>query len=544
MPLAQTRHLLRITRVLLKHGLNEMVAELHLFGPAKWLAGALPSGRRDEPIGVRIREAMEELGPVFVKFGQMLSTRPDLLPDDIARELSKLQDQVPPFAGEKAVDIVEAAYGQPIHDIFAEFNPVPHASASVAQVHFATLHDGSEVAVKVLRPDITPVIERDVALLQLIAQLAEKYWSEGKRLHPVEVVDEYRKTIMDELDLQREAANASKLRANFEGSPLLYVPRVYWDFTHRDVMVLERIHGTPVNQIDTLVKKGIDLKTLAHHGVEIFYTQAFYHSYFHADMHPGNIFVSDEGQYIAVDFGIMGTLGESDKQYLAENFIAFFNRDYRAVARAHIHAGWTPPDTPIEEFEAAIRTISEPIFAKPLKDISFGRFLVDLFRTARRFNMEIQPQLVLLQKTVLNIEGLGRMIYPDLDLWETAKPFLEKWMKQQRGPARLIEGVKEHGPDWFHMAPQMPGLIHDVLQSAQTGKLKLQWESEQLERLRRESAQNQRRLRLTIAGSGLIVASALLGLNDSLAGWRGYPVAGWITGILGLALWARALLQR
>ena len=392
-----------------------------------------------------------------------------------------------------------------------QFRTEPVASASVAQVHLARLHDGSEVAVKVLRPGIELVIERDLDLMYLLARLAQRYLPDGRRLRPVEVVDQFRKTIYHELDLRREAANASQLRANFTGSNLLYVPKVYWDLTRHNVFVMERIDGIPISNVDALKAAGIDMRKLSHNGVEIFFTQAFRDGFFHADMHPGNIFVSAEGQYRAVDFGIMGTLGEEDKRYLAVNFIAFFNRDYRAVAEAHLRAGWVPADTPVGEFEAAIRAVCEPIFARPIKDISFGRLLLQLFQTARQFNMEIQPQLVLLQKTLFNIEGLGRRLYPDLDLWITAKPYLERWIRQHLSPLTLLRELRTEAPKWWAWLPRIPGLLQETLQRTHDGELSLEWKSAQLTRLREQLRDSERRYYFAIAGGSLIMAAAFLG---------------------------------
>jgi ubiquinone biosynthesis protein len=546
-PLVQFGRLLRITRVFVRHDLDEFVRAVHLFRPYRLLLRAvtfrwLAAGPR--PRGERLREALEELGPVFIKFGQMLSTRPDLLPEDLAVELAKLQDQVPPFPGGQAKQIVEQALGAPLERHFRSFELVPAASASVAQVHLATLADGTDVAVKVLRPGIEPVIERDVALLDTLAFLAERWWPEARRLRPREVVDEYRRTIHGELDLMREAANASRLRANFEGSPLLYVPVVYWDLTRANVMVMERITGIPISNVAELKRAGIDMKKLAHHGVEIFFTQAFRDGFFHADMHPGNIFVSPEGQYRAVDFGIMGTLSGRDQQYLAENFLAFFNRDYRAVAEAHVRAGWVSRDTRLEEFEGAIRAVCEPIFAKPLKDISFGRLLLRLFQTARRFNMEVQPQLVLLQKTLFNIEGLGRQLYPELDLWETAKPFLEQWTRAQFGPRAFLNSLRREFPRWWSMLPETPAAAFDFLRKAGSGELSLHWHSVELERLRRELRAHHRRLLLAVTGSGLLVSAAvLLALGGpGLGVWAG--MAAWLIAGTGLLLLVSAWPRR
>ena len=434
--------LIKIASVASRYGLDEMVLEHEPSGRLARLANALQFWRDlSAPRAERLRLALEALGPIFVKFGQVLSTRRDLMPADIADELARLQDRVPPFDSELALQEIEKAYGRPAHEVFAQFDPVPVASASIAQVHFARLRDedgGHEVAVKILRPNMLSVIEHDLALMDSFALLLEKLWADGKRLKPREVVAEFAKYLRDELDLMREAANASQLRRNFTDSTLLIVPEVYWDFCTSTVMVMERMKGVPISQTERLLADGIDLKKLSAAGVEIFFTQVFRDGFFHADMHPGNIFVATRTpwspQYIAIDCGIVGSLTPEDQDYLARNLIAFFKRDYRKVAQLHIDSGWVPAETKVNEFEAAIRTVCEPIFEKPLKDISFGQLLLRLFQTARRFNMEIQPQLVLLQKTLLNIEGLGRQLYPDLDLWSTAQPFLERWMRERISP--------------------------------------------------------------------------------------------------------------
>ena len=420
--------------------------------------------RLDRPRGERLRRALEDLGPIFVKFGQVLSTRRDLIPLDIADELARLQDRVPPFPAEQAVAVIEKAYGRKVDDVFASFDRTAVASASVAQVHFATLPDGREVAVKILRPGIEPVIGRDIELLETAASLIELVWQDGKRLKPKEVIAEFRNHLRDELDLMREAANGSQLRRNFRDSPLLLVPEIHWDWCTSEVMVMERVVGTPISQVAALREQGIDIPKLSRMGVEIFFTQVFRDGFFHADMHPGNIFVGADGRYFALDFGIMGTLTEVDKSYLAQNFLAFFRRDYRRVAQAHLEAGWVPPETRMDEFESAIRAVCEPIFDKPLKEISFGRVLLRLFQTARRFNLEVQPQLVLLQKTLLNIEGLGRELDPDLDLWKTAKPFLERWMSEQIGWRGLLRSIREEAPQWGVTLPQLPRLVYRALQ--------------------------------------------------------------------------------
>lgn len=460
--------LFTILRIIGKYRLQEFLPRHHLPLGARCLLALFPwwlLARCDRglPRGERLRLALEELGPVFVKFGQLLSTRPDLIPHDIAIELSKLQDKVAPFDKRQFLAIVEQALGNKVEQIFDEFDREPLASASVAQVHAAKLKNGREVIVKVIRPGIEKIIEQDIALMLFLSRLIERFVPEGRRLRPVEVVEDYRLTILDELNLQREAANASQLRRNFENSDLLYVPEVFWDYCRNDVMVMERIYGIPVSDIDALKRQHTNIKLLAERGVEIFFTQVFKHNFFHADMHPGNIFVSRENpsspQYIAVDIAIVGSLSREDQHYLARNLLAIFNRDYRQVAELHIECGWVPPHTRVADFEAAIRMVCEPIFEKPLGEISYGQILVNLFKTARRFDMEVQPSLVLLQKTLLNIEGLGRQLYPDLDLWSTAKPFLEQWMRDRFHPKTLLEELRRYGPEWAEKFPQVPDLL-------------------------------------------------------------------------------------
>ena len=413
--------------------------------------------------GERLRKALEQLGPIFVKFGQILSTRRDILPEDLADELKQLQDKVSPFPGPVATQIIEAALKAPIDEIFDQFDEQPMASASIAQVHCAQLKSGKDVVVKVIRPNIEGTIRIDIALMLFVAKAVETYWQDGKRLHPVDIVKDYENTIIDELDLQREAANTSQLKRNFTGSNLIYIPEIYWDYTTTNVFVMERIYGIPIAEVEQLRNAGVDLKLLAERGVEIFFTQVFRDSFFHADMHPGNIFVDINNphnpRYIAIDCGIVGSLDQDDQNYLARNLLAFFKRDYHQVATLHVSSGWVPENTRVNEFEAAIRTVCEPIFEKPLKDISFGQFLVRLFQTARRFDMEVQPQLVLLQKTLLNIEGLGRQLYPDLDLWSTAHPYLEKWMRARVAPPSLLKAFKDHLPQWLEQSPEIPGLL-------------------------------------------------------------------------------------
>jgi ubiquinone biosynthesis protein len=497
--------LAKIVAVSLRFGLDEFILGHERVRALRWFVKVLLFRRRIEaPRGERLRLALEALGPIFVKFGQLLSTRRDLLPPDIADELTKLQDQVPPFAAEFVYAALARAYGKPVNAVFAEFDVVAIASASVAQVHFARLHDGREVAVKILRPGIADIIKHDVALLDAAASLIEYLWVDGKRLRPHEVVAEFAKHLDDELDLMREAANASQLRRNFEKSPLLLVPEIHWDYCTTEVMVMQRMSGTPVSHIASLRAQGIDLKKLARAGVEIFFTQVFRDGFFHADMHPGNILVTNGGQYVALDFGIMGTLAPVDKHYLAQNFLAFFQRDYRRVAEMHIESGWIPKDTRVEEFENAIRAVCEPIFSKPLKDISIGRVLVRLFQTARRFNMEVQPQLVMLQKTLLAIEGLGRELDPDLDLWVTAKPYLLRWMSEQIGWRGLVHHVRAEAPFWGALLPQIPRLVHRFLNERKD-------DTPLSQSLRQLMAENRRQtVVLAIAAAALTLIAGLL----------------------------------
>jgi len=460
--------LLTIQRVLIKHGLDEFVWATHLLRPVGWLRRLMPRWKpRREPLGVRIRQTLEELGPIFVKFGQAVSTRRDLLPAAISTELVKLQDQVPPFDSEVAVTMLEQAFGAPVDEVFAEFERQPLAAASVAQVHSARLESGEAVVVKILRPGVHGQVKQDLEVLYAIAALAERYWQDGRRLRPVEVVTEFEKTLNRELDLMQEAANAAQLKRNFEGSDQLYVPEIYWDYCRPNVLTMERISGIPIGDIEALRTHGTNIARLAENGVKIFFTQVFKHNFFHADMHPGNIFVDVENpehpRYIAVDFGIVGSLSARDQHYLAANFLAFFNRDYYRVAKLHIDSGWVPADTRVDELEAAVRAVCEPIFDKPLKDISFGLVLLRLFEAARQFRMEVQPQLVLLQKTLLNIEGLGRQLHPELDLWQTAKPFLEDWMKQRTNPKAHLEQLLRNWPDISEDLLLLPEVIHRVL---------------------------------------------------------------------------------
>lgn len=523
--MTRLQRLFRISWVFCRYRLDTFLPLAELPGPLKVFFLLAPWHLFPQPKlsrGDRLRLALEELGPVFVKFGQILSTRRDLLPDDMADSLKTLQDRVPPFPSDAARRIIETSLGAPVSELFKEFGADPLASASVAQVHTATLLNGQDVVVKVLRPGIEKVIRQDLALMYLMANLLEKYWAEGKRLHPVDVVADYDSTIHDELDLQREAANASQLRRNFENSSLIYIPFINWDYTRKSVMVMERIYGIPIADVPALEAAGVNLKVLAEKGVEIFFTQVFRDSFFHADMHPGNIFVDASNpadpKYIAIDFGIVGTLAPDDQSYLARNLLAFFRRDYRQVAQLHIQSGWVPPDTRVNEFEAAIRTVCEPIFEKPLKDISFGHFLLRLFQTARRFNMEVQPQLVLLQKTLLNVEGLGRQLYPELDLWSTAQPFLETWMRKRIGPSGLIKTLQTHLPAWLEQSPEMPQLVHDALLQLRSAGPTEKQNQDTLALLREQQRRADRRWRRGITAVAL-VAAAIIGTQPEARAW-------------------------
>ena len=509
--------LIRILFVGWVHGLDEIVVTGAgsrmplLLTLGRWLR----FGRRlHAPRGVRLRQALERLGPIFVKFGQVLSTRRDILPPDIADELAHLQDRVPPFPGEQAVAQIERSLGRPLESVFAEFDRTPVASASIAQVHFARLHDGREVAVKVLRPGMAGVIERDLELMRLAGSLLLKVSADARRLRPLEVIAEFDKYLHDELDLLREAANAAQLRRNFLGSELLRIPEMHWDYSSSSVLTMERMHGIPIGRLDRIREAGVDLRKLSRDGVEIFFTQVFRHGFFHADMHPGNILVGVDGddfnRYIALDFGIVGTLSEFDKNYLAQNFLAFFRRDYQRVAELHVESRWVPADTRIDELEGAIRACCEPFFDRPLKDISLGLVLLRLFQASRRFNVEIQPQLVLLQKTLLNIEGLGRELDPDLDLWVTAKPILEQWMAEQIGWRGLVDRVQREAPQWAQLMPQIPRLVHTALNRSiedESGR--------RMERLLERMASEQRDLRRRVGWLALLVV--LIGILEL---WR------------------------
>jgi ubiquinone biosynthesis protein len=502
------RHLARLVFILftvLRFGLDELALSGFPQRRVRLLVRLMTVGRRlTLPRGVRLRLALEALGPIFVKFGQVLSTRRDLLPADVADELAKLQDRVPPFPAVQAKAMVEAAFGRPLEAIFSRFEAEPVASASIAQVHFATLKDGREVAVKVLRPGMLAVIDDDLSLMRTLARWVDRFSADARRLKPREVVAEFDVYLHDELDLVREAANAAQLRRNMDGLNLVMVPEMYWDLCTPGVIVMERMYGVPISQTQRLAEAGVDIKKLARDGVTIFFTQVFRDGFFHADMHPGNIQVSIApptfGRYVALDFGIVGTLTEYDKEYLAQNFVAFFRRDYKRVAELHVESGWVPPTTRVDELEGAIRTVCEPHFDRPLKDISLGQVLLRLFQASRRFNVEIQPQLVLLQKTLLNVEGLGRQLDPELDLWHTAKPFLERWMVDQIGWRGFTERLKNEAPRYVQLLPELPRLVHQFLQR----------EPQSQERLLMALLVEQRRTNRLLAGIGWAAVVAAL----------------------------------
>ena len=529
MSLRVAARLLEIQRVLVRHGLDEFVTATHLYRPLRFLYFLQPSTwferRRGASRGERLRLALEELGPIFIKFGQAVSTRRDLLPPDIADELAKLQDRVPPFPGEEARAAIERSLGRPVGEVFGSFETAPLAAASIAQVHTATLKDGREVIVKVLRPSMHAVIRRDLEVLYALARLALRYVRDASRLRPLEIVAEYDKTIMDELDLMREAANAAQLKRNFAGSPLLYVPEVHFELCRADVLVMERIRGVQISDIARLRELKVDIERLAENGVTIFFTQLLKHNFFHADMHPGNIFVLTEDparpRYAAVDFGIVGTLDPRDLEYLAGNFLAFFDRDYRRVAELHVESGWVPAGTRVDELEAAVRTVCEPIFQKPLSEISFGVVLLRLFETARRFRMEVQPQLVLLQKTLLNIEGLGRQLYPELDLWKTAQPLLRGWYRERMHPRTLLKEARRHLPEFVAALRATPPLVRRLLHEAETRRTLWPSESAEHRRLLAELRASARRRDRTLVGVAVLVLGVLwimFGREPLLAG--------------------------
>ena len=541
--MSRLRRLGRIIRIAGRYRLDEFVHP-DLLSPLPRAVLALNPWRwfssPTEPRGVRLRKALEDLGPVFIKFGQLLSTRRDLLPEDIADELARLQDDVPPFPEQASVEIIETALGKPVDDLFASFERTPMASASVAQVHAATLHDGASVVVKVVRPDIEPIIRQDLALMYSLAKLVERYLPDGRRLRPVEVVSDYEITILDELDLGREAANASQLRRNFSDSKLVYIPEVYWDYTRRNVLVMERISGIPVTDMDELRSHGTDLKVLGERGVEIFFTQVFRDSFFHADMHPGNIFVdaSDPADptYIAVDCAIIGSLSDSDQYYLARNLLAIFHRDYHEVARLHVECGWVAPDTRLQDFESAMRAVCEPIFEKPISEISFGQLLIYLFRTARRFDMKVQPQLVLLQKTLLNIEGLGRQLYPELNLWDTAQPFLEKWVEERYSPQSVLKRLQRQAPSWLEQLPQLPDALLDNLQHARDAEQRYLEERQRVDALRSAEERRKRQRRRHLLAAAACVVAAIVAVPGGVDTVMGAPLLSWLLGGAALAL--------
>ncbi len=525
--------LLTIQRVLVRHGLDEIITATHIFRPLRFFFYLFPRRRdRSAPLGERIRLALEELGPIFVKFGQAVSTRRDLLPREVADELAKLQDRVPPFPAKEAVAILDEAYGQSVDEVFARFDFEPFAAASIAQVHTAALDDGTEVIVKLLRPGVREQIQRDLDVMFVVAGLADRYWENSKRLRPLELVGEYEKTVIDELDLMREGANAAQLKRNFEGSDMLYVPEVYWDYCRPEVLVQERVYGIPISDMDALRAAGTNIQTLAENGVEIFFTQVFRHNFFHADMHPGNIFVTVEDpehpKYAAVDFGIVGTLSAVDQQYLASNFLAFFDRDYYKIAKLHLDSGWVPPDTRIDELETAVRTVCEPIFNKPLAEISFAQVLIRLFRVAQRFNVEIQPQLMLLQKTLLNIEGLGRELYPELDLWKTAHPVLRQWMDEQVGPRAVLDDIRENLPQLREALRELPVVIKHLADQAAKGNPHAKTQVPELKELREQIRRQQRQHFLLATGATSTISGTLLLTLETM------PWLGWVLFIAGI----------
>jgi ubiquinone biosynthesis protein len=541
MRLRVLRRLLQIQRALVRHRLDDFVQATHLYRPMRFLYLLSPWTWFQRSLGrtrgERLRLALEELGPIFVKFGQALSTRRDLLPPDIADELARLQDRVPPFDGATAAAMIELSLGSGLDRIFGSFDSAPLAAASIAQVHAATLKDGREVVVKVLRPGMREVIDLDLEVLATLAELAGKYWIESRPVRPVEVVREYKKTILDELDLMREAGNAAQLKRNFAGSSLLYVPEVYWDYCRSNVMVMERIHGLVISQIEELRARGADIARLAENGVEIFFTQVFRHNFFHADMHPGNIFVQIDDpshpRYAAVDFGIVGTLQPRDQHYLAENFMAFFDRDYARIARLHIESGWVPRGTRVDELESAVRTVCEPIFNKPLKEISFAQVLLRLFETARRFEMQVQPQLILLQKTLFNIEGLGRQLYPELDLWKTARPVLAQWMGERTSPRTIFKQIRRHVPDALMALSQVPAVVQTRIREAAEGHAPV-IEPAGLAQMREElRTARVRRERLVIAGVLWLSGLIWLGLAAP------YPWLGWMQMLAAIVVMVR-----
>jgi ubiquinone biosynthesis protein len=546
--LRQFGRMLKISAILSAYQLDEFLEATHLYRPMRLLRFLFPWARRDvsdKPRGERLRLALNEMGPIYVKFGQIISTRRDLVAPDIADELALLQDQVPSFPGAEARDIVEVALGKPVGELFQSFDSEPMASASIAQVHAAVLPDGKKVVVKVVRPGIRKLIRRDIDLLMSIAQLAEKYWQTGSRVKPTEFVREFETFIFDELDMTREASNASALRANFEGSPDLYIPEIYWPYCKEQVLVMERVYGIPISDIHGLRNAGVNMERLAKMGIRVFYTQVFRDNLFHADMHPGNILVDasdpENASYIALDFGIVASLTPLDLYYISENFQALFNRDYFRVAQLHIDAGWVPHDTRVDELEASVRAVGEPSFSRPLNEISFGNLMLKLFQVAYRFKLDIQPQLIMLQKTLLNIEGLGRELFPELDVLAASKPELERIVREKHGIDQAAKDLRERLPGWLSKAPDMPGLLHDYLKLATEGKLVSKVDPRDLERFCEEERNSSRRLTLTISGSALFFSGAIL-LGFEVGPWQlfGLSAPGLLSLVTGAWLMLRA----
>ena len=528
--------LLRIQRVLLKHRLDDFVRATHLYRPLRLVLLLSPdvwaerARARGQDRGERIRRALEDLGPIFVKFGQTISTRRDMVPADIADELAKLQDRVPPFPGREAAARLERAYGRPLAEMFESFEEQPLAAASIAQVHAARLPGGADVIVKVLRPGVRARIDADLEVFHALARLAQRWWPEARRVRPVEVVQEYEKTVLDELDLMREAANAAQLKRNFAATPgLLHVPEVHWDWCRTEVLVTERIRGIIISDLPRLRELGTDFRKLAENGVRIFFTQVFRHNFFHADMHPGNIFVlvdnPAEPRYAAIDFGIMGTLDLRDQYYLASNFLAVLDRDYRRVATLHVESGWVPRQTRVDEMEAAVRTVCEPIFGKPISQISYGQLLLRLFEIARRFDMQIQPQLILLQKTLINVEGLGRELYPDLDVWNSAGPILRQWMRERVGPRAMIRSVRHQLPDVLEAIHVLPGVFKEAVRQARDGRVGVRLEPEVTAALQQIVARSARRREAVVLGAALLLGGIVWLTVDREPGWPGWTLA-------------------
>lgn len=544
--LERITRIISIQRVLIRYGADEILFATPMFRPFRYIFHLMPwnwVNKVEGPRAERLRMVLEDLGPIYIKLGQILSTRRDILPEDIANEFAKLQDRVSPFPGEIARKSIEKTYGEKITEVFKEFDETPLASASIAQVHAATLHDGREYVVKVIRPGIEKLIRRDLGLLHMIAAQAEKYYPEGKTLKFSGVVQEFEKTLLNELDLTREVASASQLRRNFKDEEQYYVPEISWELSRSNLLVMERVNGIQVSNIEELKEAGVDFKWLAEYGVEIFFTQVFRDNFFHADMHPGNIFVdkpNKEAKAIVkvVDFGIMSSLTEFDQRYLAENFLAFLNRDYHRVASLHIESGWVPADTRHDDFEFAIRTVCEPLLNRPMKEISFGELLERLFQTARKFNMVIMPQLILLQKTIINIEGIGRQLYPDLDLWKAARPQLERWMSERVGVRGLIKGAKDNVPYWIDRLPDLPNRALDIIDRLHDGKLELENKSNEIQELRKEMKSYNHKTIMAVIGSGLLMSAAIIyGLENNMSLLiGGIPFVSWVGAGVGSVL--------